>query len=270
VNAYFDYTPARASGVTMGGVTRRPEGAPMAWEPRTYRRTVAPAGLECFEVVLRETDLQICAQRDLTEEALALITAARSDLERYILHNPRFAESYVPVPVPDDAPAIVRAMARAADAVGVGPMAAVAGAVAEYVARGLSMYSEEVIVENGGDLYLMGGTDRTVALWAGQQGVQGVGLVVAGDMMPLGICTSSGRIGPSESFGEADAMTVLSTDAALADAAATALGNRIHGPADVEPVLAAAREIEGLLGVVATIDGHIGAWGAVRLTALPG
>jgi len=161
-------------------------------------------------------------------------------------------------------------MARAADAVGVGPMAAVAGAVAEYVARGLSEYSEEVIVENGGDLFLMGRAERTIALWAGEHGAQGVGLVVAGDMMPLGVCTSSGRIGPSKSFGEADAVTVLAADAALADAAATALGNRVHGPADVEPVLAAAREIEGLLGVVASIDGHVGAWGAIRLTALPG
>jgi len=241
----------------------------VVWEPRTYRASVAPTGLLCFEVVLRETDLQICASHDLTGPARELIAQAREELESYITRDPRFAESYVPVAVAPDAPRIVADMARAAAAVGVGPMAAVAGAVAQYVALGLSPLSGEVIVENGGDIYLIGETERTVALWAGAQGVQGVGLVIAPEAMPLGVCTSSGRIGPSESFGKADAMTVLARDAALADAAATALGNRIHGPEDLDAVLEAARGIEGLTGVVATIDGHIGAWGAVRLTALP-
>lgn len=252
----------------MGQVVSRMKGVALAWEPRTYRRGVAPAGLTCFEVVVRETDLQVCASHDLSGLALSLASSARGDIESYIALNPRFGESYVPVEVASDAPAIVQAMARSATAVGVGPMAAVAGAVAEYVARGMSEYSEEVIVENGGDIYLMGRTERTMALWAGEHAVQGVGLVIAPDLMPLGVCTSSGRIGPSKSFGEADAMTVLARDASLADAAATALGNRIHGPGDVEGALAAARDIEGLLGVVATVDGHIGAWGAVRLVSL--
>lgn len=243
--------------------------ARVVWEPRTYRASVAPSGLTCFEVALRETDLQICATNDLSGPARELIASARAELESYIARDPRFAESYVPVTVAADAPRIVADMARAAAAVGVGPMAAVAGAVAQYVAQGLSALSDEVIVENGGDVYLVGATERTMALWAGEHGVQGVGLVIPPDMLPLGVCTSSGRIGPSKSFGEADAMTVLARDAALADAAATALGNRIHGPADLEGVLDAARGIEGLAGVVATIDGHIGAWGAVRLTALP-
>lgn len=242
----------------------------MVFEPRTYRTMMAPAGLVCFEVVVRETDLYVCAQRDLSARALELAAAARADLESYIALNPRFAESFVPVEVAPDMPRIVADMTRASAAVGVGPMAAVAGAVAEYVARGLSAYSEEVIVENGGDIYLIGRTERTMALWAGECGVQGVGLIIAPEMLPLGVCTSSGRIGPSVSFGTADAMTVLARDASLADAAASALGNRIHSSRDIEAVLAAARDIEGLLGVVATIDGHIGAWGSIRLTALPG
>lgn len=260
--------PSRSVGE---GGTRRPatRRRQLAWEPRTYRASVAPAGLTCFEVMLRETDLQICATRDLSAAALELVSLARTELESYIARDPRFAESYVPVAVAPDAPRIVADMARVAAAVGVGPMAAVAGAVAQYVAEGLAELSDEVIVENGGDVYLIGATERTLALWAGEHGAQGVGLVIAPGELPLGVCTSSGRIGPSKSFGEADAMTVLARDGALADAAATALGNRIHGPADLEAVLEAARGIDGLAGVVATIDGHIGAWGAVRLTALP-
>lgn len=239
----------------------------MVWEPRTYRRTVAPAGLVCFEVMVRETDLQICAERDLSAEAHALVGDVRSQLEAYIARNSRFGESYVPLDVEPDAPAIVRAMADATARVGVGPMASVAGAVAEYVARGLADYSAEVIVENGGDIYLMGATERTLALWAGEEGVRGVGLVVSPEQLPLGVCTSSGTIGPSKSFGEADAVTVLATDAALADAAATAIGNRIHGPDDVEPALEYARNIEGVSGVLVAIGDQLGAWGAVRLTA---
>lgn len=242
----------------------------MVWEPRTYRQAVEPAGLVCFEVMVRETDLQICAARELPDEALALVNDVRAQLEAYIARNSRFAESYVPVDVHADAPDIVQAMARAARAVGVGPMAAVAGAVAEYVARGLAVHSPEVIVENGGDIYLMGAAERTMALWAGAEGVQGVGLVVAPEQLPLAVCTSSGTIGPSKSFGEADAITVLAREAALADAAATAIGNRIHEAADVEPALAYARGIEGIEGVVIAIGEHIGAWGAVRLTALSG
>lgn len=240
----------------------------MVWEPRTYRRTVAPSGLVCFEVMVRETDLQICAERDLTTEALALVSEVRDDLEAYIARNPRFVESYVPLDVDADAPGIVRAMVAATSRVGVGPMASVAGAVAEHVARGLAEYSPEVIVENGGDIYLMGSTERTLALWAGEEGVQGVGLVVAPGQLPLGVCTSSGTIGPSKSYGEADAVTVLATDAALADAAATAIGNRVHGPGDVEAALEYARGIDGIAGVLIAIGDQLGAWGAVQLTGL--
>ena len=113
-------------------------------------------GLVTFEVVHGETDLQVSAVRDLTHEAVVIVAALRADLEGYIGSHPRFAESFVPVEADADAPEIVRAMAAAGLAAGVGPMAAVAGAVAERVARALSAYSAEVIVENGGDLYIVG------------------------------------------------------------------------------------------------------------------
>lgn len=243
----------------------------MTYEPRTYRRAVRAAGLVTFEVALRETDLQISAVRDLRDEAAVLVRAVRDDLEHYIVLHPRFAESYVPVDVEPGAPAVVLAMARAAQTTGVGPMAAVAGAVAEHVARGLAPLSDEVVVENGGDLYLMGSAARTVALWAGDSPLSGtVGIEIAGGALPLGVCTSSGRIGPSVSFGRAHTMTVLAADGALADAAATALGNRVREAADIDAALAAAREIPGVTGVVVVLGEHIGAWGDVRLVPLLG
>lgn len=240
----------------------------MVYEPRTYRRAVAPADLVCFEVSVKETDLQICARRDLSDLAGDLVARARWELEEYIRAHPHFAETLVPFEVAETAPEIVRRMAEAATVARVGPMAAVAGAVAELVARGLAEESPEVIVENGGDVYLMGAHDRVLALWAGEAGVQGVGLEISGGLMPIAVCTSSGKIGHSTSFGRADAVTVLARNAALADAMATALANHVQQPGDIDRAIEAARNITGVLGLVATIDGHIGAWGNIKLVSL--
>lgn len=243
----------------------------MTYEPRQYRRTVSPQGLTCFSVCIKETDLLVCAERDLTGAAEDLVARARRDIESFIAAAPRFGESYVPVDVPETAPEIVRRMAHAARLANVGPMAAVAGAVAEYVARGLAESSPEVIVENGGDLYLMGGTDRTVALWAGRSAAAAaphVGLEVRSGLMPVAVCTSSGTVGPSASFGSAEAVTVLSRDGALADAVATQLGNRVHGPEDVDRAVEAARGLAGVLGVVVAAGDRLGAWGNVHLVPL--
>lgn len=239
----------------------------MVYEPRTYRRTVAPEGLVCFEVAIKETDLQICAQRDLTDLAEDLVVRARWDLEEFIKFHPYFEESYVPVDV-FEAPPIVKRMADAAKVANVGPMAAVAGAVAEYVARGLAEESPEVIVENGGDIYIMGERERTIALYAGARGVEHVGLRIPPGLLPVAVCTSSGTVGPSVSLGEADAVTVLARNGALADAFATTLGNRVHGPDDIAEVVELGRHVTGILGVLVTIDGHLGAWGNIHLVSV--
>ncbi len=240
----------------------------MTYEPRTYRRAVAPEGLECFTVEVAETDLQVCTQTDLSDLAGDLAVRARWDVETFIRTHPYFRESMTPIDVPDGAPEIVSRMAEAGRTAQVGPMAAVAGAIAEYVARGLAEHSAEVIVENGGDLYLIGESDRTIALWAGQQGVKDVGMAIRGGLLPVAVCTSSGTVGHSHSFGAADAVTVLSRNGALADAVATALANRVREPADIERAIEAARNIHGILGVLVTVEGHLGAWGHVRLVSL--
>lgn len=238
----------------------------MVWEPRTYRARVDPGRLVTFEVVHGETDLQISTLTDLRVQAAEAVGRVRADLEAYIAAHPRFAESFVPLPVEEHAPRIVQAMAEAAAAAGVGPMAAVAGAVAEAVARDLEAASREVIVENGGDLYLMGGTARRVLLLAGTSPLSGrLALEVAADSLPRAVCTSSGVVGHSVSLGRAHAVTVLAPSGALADAAATAAGNLVHGPADVERALDRALGIPGVSGVVVIAGEVIGARGAVTL-----
>ncbi|MDZ4655839.1 MAG: UPF0280 family protein [Coriobacteriia bacterium] len=241
----------------------------MVYESRFYREKVAAGGLMSFTVVNAETDLHVSAQRDLSREATALVVELRGDVESYIAMHPRFAESYAPLEVESGAPEVVRAMAEGARAAGVGPMAAVAGAIAERVARGLARLSAEVIVENGGDLFVMGATDRVIALWAGSSPFAStLGLRVGASMLPVAVCTSSGTIGHSTSFGRADTVTVLAVDAALADAAATALANLVRGEADIERALAAGQAIGGVVGVLVMVGERIGAWGAVELVPL--
>lgn len=244
----------------------------MVYEPRIYRSLVEPAGLVTFEVVHAETDLQVSALRDLSGEASALVRALRAELEAYIAAFPRFAESHVPVAVGADAPAIARSMAEAAQVADVGPMAGVAGAFAEAVARGLETLSAEVVVENGGDLYLVGNRQRAVLLSAGDSPLSGaVALALGADALPVAVCTSSGRVGPSVSYGSAHAVTVLARSGALADAAASSVGNLVHGPDDIERALTRAREIDGVLGAVVIVDDRIGAMGdIVKLVPAPG
>lgn len=238
----------------------------MAYQPRTYRTQVDAVGLVSFEVVYAETDLHVSALRDLSSATAAIVRVLRQDLETYIAANPRFAESYVPFPVSPGAPDIARAMAEAADVAGVGPMAAVAGAFAEAVARELEVDSPEVVVENGGDLYIIGRHERVVLLGAGDSSLsERVSIVVSGDMLPLAVCTSSGTVGPSVSYGSAHAVTVLARSGALADAAASSIGNLVHGPDDIAVGLARAGEIPGVIGAVVIVDDTIGAVGAVRL-----
>jgi ApbE superfamily uncharacterized protein (UPF0280 family) len=121
-----------------------------------------------------------------------------------------------------------------------------------------------VIVENGGDTYLVGYRDRIVGLWAGE-GAAGVGLAVKGSTLPLAVATSSGTIGPSVSLGRADAVTVVAVSGALADAVASAAGNRVQGSDDIEAALEVARRVDGVQGAVVSIGGAVGAWGAVTL-----
>lgn len=224
------------------------------------------SGLVSFEVVHGETDLRISATRDLTAEARDVVAALRTELEAYAAAHPRFVESFAPLAAEQGAPEIVHAMTRAAAAAGVGPMAAVAGAVAERVARGLGAYAEEVIVENGGDLFIVGTHARGVLLLAGASPLSGrIAITLEADDLPCAICTSSGTVGHSVSLGVADAVTVIASDGALADAAATAAGNLVHGEADVERALERALSIPGIRAAVVVVGETIGALGGVRL-----
>ena len=171
--------------------------------------------------------------------------------------------------VEPDAHELIQAMAVAGKTAGVGPMAAVAGALAEFIGWDLIRKSKELIVENGGDIFLASGQERTVSIFAGHSPFSHrIGIRIKPDRTPLGICTSSGTVGHSLSFGKCDAVTVLSSSTALADAAATAAGNRVQTPGEIQKGLDCLASIPGVQGGLIIVGDSMGAWGDLELVKL--
>ena len=242
------------------------ERNPADYRDRTYRNWTVKNNLIGFNVTVRETDLFISADSNLTSTALASVHRLRSSLESYITAHREFLISLVPVAYDAWAPEIVREMMQASAKTGVGPMAAVAGAMAEHVGRDLLLHTRNVIIENGGDIYMKSMNDVCVGLFAGRSPLSGrVSIKVRKEEMPLGVCTSSGTVGHSLSFGCTDACCVKSGSVALADAAATAIGNIVKSKKDLQNGLKTGMKIEGVLGIVIIIGDQLGVIGDVEL-----
>ena len=252
------------------GKVKKPE----SYIQRAYRALPDPGNLVASFAGIKETDLHILADRDVTDLAQKLVLQYRLQIEKYIRQHPEFASALIPLPADSLAVPIVREMLAAGRSAGVGPMAAVAGVIAEYVGRGLLHNGcREVMVENGGDIYLSRNEDCTVAIFAGASPLSlQIGVRLAASVMPIGVCTSSGTIGHSLSFGVADSVTVIAKSTALADAAATRLGNEVGrasgGETGIKKALTKSRDIAGVLGVVVICGEKIGAVGDVELISL--
>jgi ApbE superfamily uncharacterized protein (UPF0280 family) len=239
----------------------------IVFEPRTYRNRIHGHDLVSFNVTVKETDLYIRARKNLRRKAERLVEKYRSIIENFIERNPGFLTSLEPFTAGEDAPLIVKEMAESGAAAGTGPMAAVAGAIAEYVGSELLEYSPEVIVENGGDIFMKTLKPRTVSIYAGRSPLsEKLVLEIEPGDTPLGICTSSGTIGHSLSYGKADAVVVLSPSTSLADAVATAIGNVIKSPDDIPDGLALGETIQGIKGVLIIAGDKAGARGDIRLS----
>jgi len=241
---------------------------------RLYRREAPGGRFISFTVKVKETDLWIAVNQHSYSEDLVSATEAellkiRLPLEQYLASNPHLQTALEPCLIDSSAPPIILEMVRAANKAGVGPMAAVAGVVAEQVGLFLLETAEEVIVENGGDLFLKVIEPVAVGVFAGTSSLSGrLSLQIDPGQTPLGICTSSGTVGPSLSFGCADAALALAPSVPLADAAATALGNRVKSQEDLQEAIAFARQVEGLTGTLLIIGDKIAAWGNINLQPL--
>ncbi len=241
------------------------------YQPRRYRNLVKASGLVSFTVAVEETDLLVLADSDLGDEARRLVETTRAQLQTHIARHPVFLTSLVPLPLPgtDDVlaanlPEFIAAMYHAGEQAGTGPMAAVAGAVAEAVGTSLLDNSEQVIVENGGDIFIKSDMPRTVGIHAGSSPLSGK----VGVRLPpgtYGVCTSSATVGHSLSTGKADAAVVVSSDTALADAAATELCNRVKRPDDIQPALEWVQQIRGVLHAAVIMDDRFGTCGQFEI-----
>jgi ApbE superfamily uncharacterized protein (UPF0280 family) len=238
---------------------------------RDYRQELCPAGMDSFKVTVKETDLWIAVDRealtpDLPEKVESFVWQQRRLLEAYIQKDPLFARTLHPYLVSTGAPPLVLEMARAGNLAGVGPMAAVAGAFAQYTGEWLLKASREVIVENGGDIFLRCSQPVKVGVLASESLL---GRRLAVRIKPqaelCGICTSSGTVGHSYSQGRADAAVILASSAALADAAATAAANMVQGPEDLKNALQFTRRIPGVKGALLLLEDKIAAWGQIEL-----
>ncbi|HEY5494370.1 MAG TPA: UPF0280 family protein [Candidatus Anoxymicrobiaceae bacterium] len=233
-------------------------------DERAYRAVMEPQGLRCFCLKIGESDLYVCTAGDTLEVARASLERHRAELESYLASHSTFGTSFKPVPAASGAPEIVADMAAAGEAFGVGPMASVAGAIAQWVGSDLLAGSSEVIVENGGDIFLAGGGRRRIRIFAGADS-RDVDIIVQDSAGGIGVCTSSATVGPSVSFGAADAVTVIAPTATIADAAATAIGNVVLRPRDIEAGLEMASSFEDVDGAVIMLQGSMGAWGKVEI-----
>ncbi|MCD6385744.1 UPF0280 family protein [Candidatus Sumerlaeota bacterium] len=226
---------------------------------RFYRNVVKASGLRSYSVKFKETDLQILAETDVRDEALRIVKQLHAQLNRYIATHPEFKTSLVPVEADvSGAPEIVRMMTTAGMAAGTGPMAAVAGAIAEFVGKKLLRKSFELIVENGGDIFIRSRFKRTVGVYAGSSPLSmKLGLRLEPAPEGIGVCTSSATVGHSLSLGKADAVLIIAESPALADAVATATCNRVTLPSTLEGALNFATSIPGVMGALIVLGNRV-------------
>lgn len=206
--------------------------------------------------IIKESDIFFKSEkRSAIRAAILAIKYHREQLENYIIKEPIFLKTLEPMEIAKDSPEVVSIMAEAGEIAGVGPMAAVAGALADLgVAQMVRVGAKVAIIENGGEVAGVSNLPINIGIFAGDSPLSGrVGFRFEKEDFPIGLGTSSGTFGHAFSFGEADAATVFTNTAALGDAAATAVANAVKGP-DIE------KSVQSGLEVAETIEGIRGAF----------
>jgi ApbE superfamily uncharacterized protein (UPF0280 family) len=238
-------------------------------QKRFYRNLVLKDNLIDFRVAVKETDLFVRALKPLEDITRELVLENRGYIENYIKRYPEFARTLKPWRVRGPESKIINEMALAGEKAGVGPMAAVAGAIAEHVGSGLLKHSDEVVVENGGDVFIRLNNPVTIGIFAGTSPLSlRMGICVDSKERPVSVCTSSGTVGHSLSLGKADAVCVISDSCSLADAAATSIGNRVTSKNHIQSAIDFGRHIEGVRGIVVIIGNDVGIWGELKVAPL--
>jgi len=242
----------------------------MQYHERTYRNQVKASDLVKFQITEQESDLLIMAEKNLFDKTLATLLSLRAEIKNFAKDKPDFLTSYKPLWLwPFFIPTVIRNMAWAGRRAGVGPMASVAGALAELLGKELLQHSKEVIIENGRDIFIKTNFKRKIGIFANTSTFSNrLVLEINPEDTPCGVCTSSGTVGHFFSYGKADAVVVIAKSAALADAAATAIANQVKSIETIQNGLRIAKKIRGLSGVLIIKDDQLGVMGKIRLVSI--
>lgn len=241
----------------------------MEYRERSYRSRFSNDERRWFCVKFLESDLWIGVdsgsyRASLEADTYAMLVDLRRQMDAYLLMDPQYKTALTPYDAGLEAPNILKEMSRVSHKTGIGPMSAVAGAVAKKVAEFLG--TQEVIVENGGDIYAQAASDMDISVFSGQSPLsEKIGLHIPAAEFPLGICTSSGTVGPSLSLGRADAVMIVCKDVLLADSYATAMANRIKTVNDLQSVIDRISDIPEILGAIAVKDDRMAITGCYEL-----
>jgi ApbE superfamily uncharacterized protein (UPF0280 family) len=237
------------------------------YQRRFYRDWVGAQDLFSEHIVLKESDLQILTDRPVDREFIEeRLRSYRWDIENYINKDRRFLTALKPLEIELKAPKIVTEMAVCSKKAQVGPMATVAGAVAQFLGEDLLKKNcKDVIIENGGDIFLKTTKSRRIGIYTGKsRSWNNLRLKIKPTDTPLGICASSSTIGHSLSFGCADSVIIVSRNACLADAVATATCNRVQKKEDLKKALDFASRIRGVTGIIVIIKNNLMSWGKIE------
>jgi len=243
------------------------------FEPRWYRRMMDGERFTSFTTTYLETDLWIGINPSsfhpgIQDFALAKAKELRTILDKYISVHSEFLTSLVPISPDPSAHPVIQAMINATIASGTGPMSAVAGAFAQFVGEAIvtEFNVQEILVENGGDIYLSIQNDLEVVIFAGTSPLSNkLAVIIPATFSPMGLCTSSGTVGHSLSFGKADAAMIGCKDAAFADAYATRFGNEVKNPVDIPTAIKLSESFPEILSILLIADDQLGVRGKFQI-----
>ena len=226
-----------------------------------------------FTVQYNETDLWIginpeSYNEEIIEYCKKYIKILHQQLGSYIATNPQFRLNLVPLPFDLAAPSIAQEMLIQSQNAGVGPMACVAGAFSQFVGNEILSKFEvkEIIIENGGDIFLKVNKPINIAVYAGDSPLSGkIGIEILPETSPVGICTSSATVGPSLSLGKTDATMIVCNNTALADGYASFFGNMVLKQSDIESVIEKIKNHPEILSAIIVCGDKFGIGGKLKL-----
>lgn len=246
------------------------------YEPRKYRDKFSKERFNFFQLQNAETDLFIGIDKysfsnDIIDFAKNCIIKYRKQVESYIKQNPGFQHTHHPFDFDLNAPIIIQNMIEASAKAGIGPMASVAGAFSQFIGEEIcnTFSVNEMIIENGGDIFLSVKNDIIISVYAGNSPLsEKIAVKVLKGFSPIGICTSSGTVGHSFSYGKADAVMIACKNTLLADAYATAYANLVKEEKDIEKIIGLIKSKENIISAIIIKNDKFGICGNFELEVL--